>query len=297
MDKRRNLSTPVQLLLVAGLVTAALVMCSILLGVATMAGVLDMNSSLHMLLMMIVQDVLVFIVPSVVAVAVIYRQPLRVMQLNCAPSWAAVAFVIVACAVSLPAMNAITTWNQGLHLPQSFSGLEQALRASEDAAAALTEKLLAVDSVPMLLLSLLVVGFMAGLSEEMLFRGTLVRLWQLGERTREHVVVWVIAILFSAIHMQFFGFVPRMLLGAYLGYLLLWTRSLWVPIVAHTLNNSVVVLANYLAVKGVIAKDAADNLGVAPPGQFPWLAVVSGVATLALLWWGRKYFVRNRADV
>ncbi len=216
-------------------------------------------------------------------IAVTDKCPTAAMCFDRAPSWRAVALMVVVCLVSIPAMNAIVKWNDGLHLPQFLSGVEQALRTMEDAAAAMTEKLLAVGTVPMLLFSLLVVAFMAGLSEEMLFRGSLLRIWQLGERTNVHVVIWMVAILFSAVHMQFFGFVPRMLLGAYLGYLLLWTRSLWVPIFAHTLNNGMVVVANFLAARGVIDEEAFDAFGVPAAGQFPWLALLSALLTLALL--------------
>ena len=52
-----------------------------------------------------------------------------------------------------------------------------------------------------------------------------------------HVAIWVTAIIFSAVHMQFFGFVPRMILGALFGYLAYWSGSLWLPIIAHAFNN------------------------------------------------------------
>ena len=283
MEKRLNISTPVQLFLLAALVIVGLIIASVALAVASVAKWIDLESPAHILIITLVQDVLVFIIPAVVCMSLVFKRPTAAMCFDRAPSWRAVALMVVVCLVSIPAMNAIVKWNDGLHLPQFLSGVEQALRTMEDAAAAMTEKLLAVDTVPMLLFSLLVVAFMAGLSEEMLFRGSLLRIWQLGERTNVHVVIWMVAILFSAVHMQFFGFVPRMLLGAYLGYLLLWTRSLWVPIFAHTLNNGMVVVANFLAARGVIDEEAFDAFGVPAAGQFPWLALLSALLTLALL--------------
>ena len=58
---------------------------------------------------------------------------------------------------------------------------------------------------------------------------------------RLFTVIWITAILFSAFHLQFYGFVPRMLLGAYFGYLLLWSKNIWLPICAHFFNNALTV--------------------------------------------------------
>ena len=55
-------------------------------------------------------------------------------------------------------------------------------------------------------------------------------------------MIWTAAILFSAFHLQFYGFFPRMLLGAYFGYLLYWSHSIWLPIFAHFINNAIAVI-------------------------------------------------------
>ena len=68
----------------------------------------------------------------------------------------------------------------------------------------------------------------------------------------------------------------------------MWTRSLWVPIIAHTLNNSTVVFFSYMANKGIVAEDFGDNLGLPTQGAFPWLAVISLLASLALAVWASR---------
>ena len=54
------------------------------------------------------------------------------------------------------------------------------------------------------------------------------------------------AFLFSAMHMQFYGFVPRLLLGAMLGYLFVWSGSLWLSVLAHFVNNASAIIFTYL---------------------------------------------------
>ena len=112
-------------------------------------------------------------------------------------------------------------------------------------------------------------------------------------RLGKHAVVWITAILFSAFHLQFYGFVPRMLLGVWLGYLFVWTGSLWVSIIAHTLNNSTVVGMSYLSNKGVIPEGFSDNLGLPAAGSFPWLATCSLIVSIAIILWANNYFTKK----
>ena len=272
MERRLNMRLSRRLLLL---------LCLMLLGVIATSILLLFVPDGNLFAMLTMQDILAFILPAVVTMAIIYRRPYHVMGLDRAPSWLAITIVIVFYVISLPAMNWLVEMNKAMSLPSWMAGIEQAMRAAEDSAAEVTQEMLNINSVGQLILCVLVVGVMAGLSEEMLFRGALLRTMQ-DSRLGNHAVVWITAVLFSAFHMQFYGFVPRMLLGVWLGYLFVWTGSLWVPIIAHTLNNSTVVLMSYLSNKGVIPEGFGDNLGLPAAGSFPWLATCSLIASLAL---------------
>lgn len=272
MERRLNMRLSRRLLLL---------LCLMLLGVIATSILLLFVPDGNLFAMLTMQDILAFILPAVVTMAIIYRRPFHVMGLDRAPSWLAIAIVIVFYVISLPAMNWLVEMNKAMSLPSWMAGIEQAMRTAEDNAAEVTQEMLNINSVGQLILCVLVVGVMAGLSEEMLFRGALLRTMQ-DSRLGNHAVVWITAFLFSALHMQFYGFVPRMLLGVWLGYLFVWTGSLWVPIIAHTLNNSTVVLMSYLSNKGVIPEGFGDNLGLPAAGSFPWLATCSLIASLAL---------------
>ena len=258
-----------------------LLLCLMLLGVIATSILLLFVPDGNLFAMLTMQDILAFILPAVVTMAIIYRRPFHVMGLDRVPSWLAITIVIVFYVISLPAMNWLVEMNKAMSLPSWMAGIEQAMRTAEDSAAEVTQEMLNINSVGQLILCVLVVGVMAGLSEEMLFRGAMLRTMQ-DSRLGKHAVVWITAILFSAFHLQFYGFVPRMLLGVWLGYLFVWTGSLWVPIIAHTLNNSTVVLMSYLSNKGVIPEGFGDNLGLPAADSFPWLATCSLIASLAL---------------
>ena len=128
--------------------------------------------------------------------------------------------------------------------------------------------------------------------EEFFFRGALMGIMRRG-RANIHVVIWTVAIIFSAIHFQFFGFVPRMLLGAWFGYLLVWTRSLWVPVIAHALNNGAVTVFQWMDSNHYVDGSALEQLGVPADGQFPWLALASTVATILSIVVAKRVFSKK----
>lgn len=238
------------------------------------------------------QAIGMFILPALFAVWMFQRNPLSFMAMNTKPSTAALGVVVAFLVLSLPAMNWLVEWNKSIELPAALSGVEQYMKATEQAAEKAIELLTGGTSWGSLICMIFVIGFLAGLSEEMFFRGAMLRFmsptWK-----ENHVAVWVVAIVFSAIHLQFYGFFPRLVLGVWLGYLLVWTRNLWVPIISHTLNNSMVVVFTFMANRGIIEESALDNFGIAPQGQIPWLAISSAIATFALIIIARKKFLKK----
>ena len=289
MERRNEMKLSTRLLVLLALMGVGVIVASVVGALLPMMGQ-------GMLAMLTAQDIFAFIAPAIAAMAIFYRRPLHVMCLDRAPGWPSLVLVVVFLVISLPAMNWLVDFNQSMSLPSWLSGVEQLMRATEDAAAAATEQLLDIHTVGELLACVFVVGFMAGLSEEILFRGAMLRTMQ-DSRLGTHAVVWIVAIIFSAIHLQFYGFVPRMVIGLWLGYLLVWTRCLWVPVIAHTLNNSTVVVFSYLSNLGLVPEGFGENLGLPADGGFPWLALASFVASVALAVWSHRYFTRRNSYI
>ena len=146
---------------------------------------------------------------------------------------------------------------------------------------------LKVDSIWGLLINVGLIALLPAISEELTFRGVLQQLchgdaWQEGRaKWKIHMGIWVAAFIFSAIHLQFYGFIPRMLMGAMFGYAFVRTGSLWVPIVMHFTNNFMVVVVNY-ALDQYAPEDTnyADTFGA---GTTWWLGVLSLIVVCALL--------------
>ena len=178
----------------------------------------------------------------------------------------------------LPFLNYLAEFNQNIVLPDAFWGVEQWMKEKELQAAHLTEIFLKTDSIGGLSINLFIVALIPAIGEELLFRGVLLRL--LKEMTKSmHLAVIISALLFSAIHLQFYGFLPRFLLGLILGYSFVFTRNLWVPIFLHFVNNASSVIIYYLHYNGFI-KISMENFGASPN---PVFIIGSLLATLWLM--------------
>jgi uncharacterized protein len=167
----------------------------------------------------------------------------------------AIVPVIIFLVISfLPFNEFFIRLNENMELPKQMGGVQNWMKEAEENAAKLTQFLMDFTAIPQLILAFIVIAIFAGIGEELIFRGILQNLL-LKKFNNHHLAIWVSAIVFSAIHFQFFGFIPRMLLGAMFGYLYVWTGNLWVPIIAHTANNGFVVIMMYLNKIGIITID------------------------------------------
>lgn len=154
-----------------------------------------------------------------------------------------------------PIMELISRWNMEMSLPESLKSAETWMRTQEDAMADLTKNLVMVDSLSLLLTNIVVMAIIPAIVEEFFFRGALQTIcYRIFDN--QHAAIWITAIIFSAIHVQFFGFFPRMILGLIFGYAFVWTKNIWVPVFAHFVNNaSVTIIAYFFHKQGKTYED------------------------------------------
>ena len=185
-------------------------------------------------------------------------------------SWKVAIYIVLSMIVVLPFLN-FTVWvNEAMKLPEWMKPLEQWMLEAEKMAKEVTNSILISKNWVDMVQNLIVVALMAALGEELLFRGVLQNVFEKKIRN-QHIIIWAVAILFSAIHLQFYGFIPRMLMGAYFGYLIYYTRSMWAPILAHFTNNAFVILVTYKS-ENISEKTDFDSIGI---GQYWWIALIS----------------------
>ncbi len=235
------------------------------------------------------QTIGTFLLPAVLGAWIWSREhkPFVWLRLNRGFSWQVALLAVAAMVCAVPGINLLADLNSRVDLPESLDFIEQILRQQEEAAAALTERFLQADNVGVLLVNVGLLALLPALAEEISFRGTLQQIIansdaaEANHRRLTTVAIWLTAFIFSAIHMQFYGFVPRMLMGAMFGYVFVWTGNLWVPVIMHATNNGLAVIAYYLSGGGADDKTWADTIGT---GTMWWLGIISIVATILLLY-------------
>ena len=250
----------------------------------------------------LIQTTALFLLPPLLMAFLWTKQPLEWLKLKTETRdargyglWA--IFLML---MALPAINLVGYFNQQMSLPAFLEPLEQWMKTAEANAAHLTEQFLSVTTFDGLIINILLMALLPAVSEELTFRGVLQRLiqTQTNEATkrggnRVHIAIWCSAILFSAIHMQFYGFLPRMLMGALFGYALVWTGSMWIPILMHFTNNAMAVILYFTATRAGWEMEKVDAIGT---NDTLWLGVVSLVLTIIGIYAFRRSTTMSNAS-
>lgn len=183
----------------------------------------------------------------------------------------------------------LVEWNAGVDLPDSMSSLEKALKSMEEQLAETTKKFTTFNSFGSFLLGFIVIAVLPGIGEEIMFRGVLQNTLHKYSGNK-HIAIWVTGFIFAAIHMQFYGVVPRMMLGVLFGYLYVWSGNLWLPIISHITNNGVAVILTYTY------QLEATDLDIDETESMPdWASLVGLVVSLGLLFLIRNYYLRPKS--
>ena len=227
-----------------------------------------------------ISSIFMFVVPPILYYIITRKerqmQALGIRKLT--PPWWLILIGVILMFVSIPISTSLTTWNESMNLGDAFAKLEEYLKMLEDTAQAATEKMLNVDTIGGLLFNLVVIALIPAIGEELTFRGVLQQ--SLTRRMNPHIAIILSAAIFSFIHFQFYGFLPRMFLGLLMGYMFYITNSLWTSMLMHFVNNGAAVVLYYLSNKGVI--EDAEHFGETTN---VWIIVASAVVTIGLIVW------------
>jgi membrane protease YdiL (CAAX protease family) len=249
--------------------------------------------------MQFLQTIALFLLPSLMLAYLCAQAPVSWLQLDRKVDRKVFFWAVGIMLVALPAINLLADINQQMVLPTWLSGVEEWMKSKEAEAEWLTKQFMSATTIGGLLVNLYLMAVLPAVSEEITFRGVLQQLFQ-GSKVSmiqgskvSHLAIWCTAIIFSAIHMQFYGFIPRMLLGALFGYMFVWTGSLWVPMLMHFVNNGMAVLLYFLANKAGWEMDKVDAIGT---GNTLWIGVVSIVLTIGGIYAFRRSTTMSNAS-
>lgn len=224
-----------------------------------------------------------FIIPSLISAYFFDEKPISYLHLNKRILLFSLLLVLFISIASMPVINWLVSLNSHLSLPAPLYQLELWMRNSENQAARITEAFLRGETLNTLWFNIFIIALLPAIGEELLFRGILQRIFTQMLKNA-HAAIIITSIIFSAFHFQFYGFLPRMVLGIFLGYLLIWSGSLWLPIAAHFLNNAIAVFLVHLHNQNKLGFNP-DTLGTLPDERFYfWLCFFVIIILLILLY-------------
>lgn len=225
-----------------------------------------------------------FLMPALLFAYCQNRQWFDYSAANRRPNASMTNIVLILSITLLPVVSVLSTFNMFI-MPQE-GAVAEFMRDMEEAANHILEVITSRRSSWDLISNLLVLAVLAGICEEFFFQGALQPLltrWV----NNPHIGILLTAFIFSVLHFQFYGFIPRFALGVYLGYLFYWGRSLWLPILAHVLHNALSIIVDFtLQGRGI----DTDNLQFTDiHGSIPVIISCTLVSAMAILFLWRTY--------
>ncbi len=271
---------------VAGMVIGALLFdVSIQEIFTTLPDTSEHSNVLLLKFLQIIQSAGLFLIPPFIIGWFINRNSFSYLSLNKDISLYSGILVVLVMLVSLPVINFLAEMNAGIELPEQLSNVEQWMKKAEENAKEITEIFLSQNSGIHLLINFLMIAIIPAIGEELLFRGVFQRIF-INWIKNKHVGILIAGILFSAFHFQFYGFIPRLLLGVFFGYLFVWSGSIWLPILAHFVNNATAVIVyNIFSIEEV--NNTIDKVGTTQNTYY--ISILSMMIVSGLIWMVYKH--------
>lgn len=218
----------------------------------------------------------VYLCPAALFAYLAAPSPVQWMHLQKAPRVLPAALAILVMLAALPVVGFAGDWNHTWQLSGSSMQMEEQ-------AELLTRVLLKMPDLGTLLVNIILIAILPAIAEEFFFRGVIQRLLIQAMPKIPWIAVILTAVFFSAIHMEWLDFIPRIILGFLLGAIYYLSGNLWLSILGHFLNNGMQVVMVYLYQAKLIHDDPMQSETTA------WYsAAISLIITVALLWYLRK---------
>ncbi len=236
-----------------------------------------------------IQSIFLFVLPPIFLSILFGEKPSVYLKFNFKPEVKYILVGVILIITILPIINYTQLINNKLDLPEYLSGLELWMRNTEEYVNKLTEEFLKTSSIMGLMVNIFVMAVIPAIGEELTFRGLFQNIF-IRWFKNYHVGVWISAILFSAIHFQFFGFLPRLLLGLIFGYVVVWTGNILYAIVMHFINNFIGIVVYYFYFRGKISFNP-DTVGIEGNSIGLYLIFSLVISSGLFYLFYRKYFL------
>jgi membrane protease YdiL (CAAX protease family) len=199
------------------------------------------NNLLAVKILQITSQFGLFIIPAFAFSFLTNSDTLKGLSFSRFQSLKPLTIVFAATLLAIPFVNLLAEWNANWHLPDFLQHLEAWMRKMQDTNDRVLEYILIMETPTDIGLNILMMAILPAIGEELLFRGVIQK--QLVKwLDSPHLAIFITSFIFSAFHMQFLGFLSRLILGMIFGYLFYYSKNIWTAITAHLINNSLALV-------------------------------------------------------
>ncbi len=245
-----------------------------------------LNNVAYLRYFQLLQSIGIFIIPPIFFTWYYHLNFKSYFQFNQRINITALLITIASILLIQPFISYSGYLNYQIHLPEFMSGIETWMIQQEKATLEATKILMQNRGATDVFINLIVIALVPAIGEELLFRGSIQPLF-ISIFKNKHTGIWLTAIFFSAIHMQFLGFFPRMFLGALFGYLVVYGRSITLSIIAHFINNMSAVLLYTMYQNNNISENPLEMTDESP--NIAW-AIISILGVILLTYGLKKFY-------
>lgn len=199
-----------------------------------------------------------FIVPCFVFLKLAEENSFEFLKMKNFPAIISLLIAFAIMIIVQPLVELTGKWNAAFPFPDTF-GIADWINQTEKSGEVVTKIFLKADSIGIFLLNVFIMAFLPALGEEIFFRG-MIQTYMVKAVKNVYIGIVITAIIFSAFHFQFIGFLPRMLLGVILGCIFAWSGNIWLAVFAHFLNNGAAVTLDYLNQRGIINEAQLESV-------------------------------------
>ena len=232
---------------------------------------------------LIIQDISLLIIPSIIMLGLLNSGRLiGLAEFKIVPVKEVVLVIILTFCI-FPVTSFTGQINSSMHFPDWLSGVERWMAEKEDEANGMIDLIMTSHTIGIMILNILLIAALPAIAEELIFRGVFQKIF-CNLFKSAHMAIWFTAFLFSTLHFQFFGFIPRFILGLVFGYLFFWSGTLWLPVISHFVNNAFPVILVYVV--GMEKLNAITNT--------PLLKQVIGLPLPIIISMGILYYFWNK---
>ena len=235
------------------------------------------------------QTIALFAIPPIILALIYDKKPIAIFKLNKKPTLHYLGLSLVLILIANPFVNLLSDFNS--QILDSILGVTNSLKTEDLQTQKIFAALLKDTHLLSLFTNTIIIALLPAVCEELFFRGLLQKV-VLRKYMTMHYAVFLSAFIFSFFHFQFYGFIPRFILGIAFGYIFEWTGSLWITICIHFTNNFLAVFFNYLISKNII-NNSIESIGT---GSTQWLGYFGAILSFAVFYvMYRKYIEANSA--